>query len=110
MRSFPAYGDKTFAIQHTLATLDGFIRTLRHNLDSPPSNADQLFHRIARRSDFDCTEIPALKIKVKRQGQSFLESFDNWLVRKALSPQQRPRPRHRTANVSIGVYLTIEER
>jgi hypothetical protein len=108
MRSFPAYEDKRLAIQHTLTSLDGFIRTLRHNLASAPSNSDQLFHRIARCSDFDIREIPALKIRMKRHGQSFLESFDNWLMRNAAKPKKTNRS-PRKANVSIGVYLSVEK-
>jgi hypothetical protein len=108
MRSFPAYEDKRLAIQHTLTSLDGFIRTLRHNLDSAPSNSDQLFHRIARCSDFDIKEIPALKIRVKRHGQSFLESFDNWLIRKASTKPKKSSRGQKKANVSIGVYLSVE--
>ncbi|MGO9991397.1 MAG: DUF6502 family protein [Steroidobacteraceae bacterium] len=108
MRSFPAYEDKRLAIQHTLTSLDGFIRTLHHNLDSAPSNSDQLFHRIARCSDFDINEIPALKIRVKRHGQSFLESFDNWLIRKASTKLKKSSRGQKKANVSIGVYLSVE--
>jgi hypothetical protein len=108
MRSFPAYEDKRLAIQHTLTSLDGFIRTLRHNLDSAPSNSDQLFHRIARCSDFDIKEIPALKIRVKRHGQGFLESFDNWLIRKASTKPKKSSRGQKKANVSIGVYLSVE--
>jgi len=108
MRSFPAYEDKRLAIQYTLASLDGFIRTLRHNLDSAPSNSEQLFHRIARCSDFDIREIPALKIRVKRHGQNFLESFDNWLIRKASTKPKKTNRGQKKANVSIGVYLSVE--
>ena len=110
MRSFPAYEDKKLAIQHTLTTLDGFIRTLRHNLDSAPSNSEQFFHRIASRSDFDSTEIPALKVRVKRHGQTFLESLDNWLIRKSLSPPQKSNRGKRPANVAIGVYLSVDSK
>src|SRR5580692_7447167 len=46
-RSIPVYEDKRLAALHTLGTLHGFIRTLRHNLNSEASNSDQLFHRIA---------------------------------------------------------------
>lgn len=108
-RSFPAYGDKRLAIQYTLTTLDGFIKTLRHNLDGTPSNSDQLFHRIARNDNFDSREIAALKIRAKRHGQSFLESFDNWLARKTLPKSRTPGRRTGRANVSIGVYLSIEK-
>jgi hypothetical protein len=109
MRSFPAYEDKDLAIEHTLTSLDGFIRTLRHNLDSKPSNSDQLFHRIAQRSDFDIREIPALKIRAKRHGQAFLESFDNWLIRKSAAKTAKSVGRHKKTKVSIGVYVSLAE-
>jgi|SRR5882757_1781482 len=108
MRSIPAYEDRRLAIQHTLTSLDGFIKTLRHNIDSSPSNSDQLFHRIARINDFDSREIPGLKIRVKRHGQRFLESFDNWLTRKALSKSGRRRHNTKQARVSLGVYLSVD--
>ena len=107
-RSFPVYEDKRLAVQHTLKTLDCFISTLRHNLNSTPSNSDQLFHRIASNADFDFREIPALKVRAKRHGQSFLESFDNWLMRKALTKSRLSRSREKRVQVSIGVYLSVE--
>jgi hypothetical protein len=110
MRSFPVYEDKRLAAQHTLATLNGFIKTLRHNLNTAPANSDQLFHRIVWNGDFDNHEIPALKIKVKRHGQSLLESFDNWLMRKALSKPRNRKGRTGRSKVSIGVYLSVEPR
>jgi len=109
MRAFPAYEDKSLAIQHTLAALDGFIRTLRHNLDSEPSNSNQLFHRIAQRNDFDIRKIPELKIRAKRQGQAFLESFDNWLVRQEKAKPTKRTTKRKTTKVSIGVYLSVVE-
>lgn len=108
MRSFPVYEDKRLAAQHTLNVLYGFIKTLRHNLDSSPSNSDQLFHRVAWNNDFNTQEIPALKIRVKRYGQSFLESFDDWLMRKALPRTRKTKLGTKRAKVSIGVYLSID--
>lgn len=110
MRSFPAFEDKEFAKQHTLSSLNDFIMTLRHNLDSVPANFDQLFHRIARNDDFDRREIPALKIRVKRRGQNFLESIDDWLTSNATAKSSRPVPQGRKAKVSVGVYLSVEDR
>jgi len=109
MRSISAYEDKRLALEHTLTSLNGFIQTLRHNLNSVPSNSDQFFHRIAWNNEFDSREIPALKIRVKRHGQSFLESFDNWLARKSVSKTRGRYPRTRHAKVSIGVYLSVEK-
>ena len=110
VRSFPMYEDKRLATQHTLTALDGFIRTLRHNLDSAPSNSDQLFHRLAWNGNFDSREIPKLKIRVKRHGQSFLESFDNWLGIRSLAKTPKSKSPAGRAQVSIGVYLSVKNK
>jgi Family of unknown function (DUF6502) len=106
MRSLPVYEDKHLAIQHTLISLDSFIRTLRHNLDSSPSNSDQLFHRVAWNGNFDAQEIPALKIRVKKHGQNFLESCDNWMTRGVKSSTHVSKKKR--VQVFIGVYLAVD--
>jgi hypothetical protein len=106
MRSLPVYKDNRLAIQHTLMSLHSFITTLRHNLDSDPSNSDQLFHRVAWNGAFDRKLIPMLKIKLKRQGQDFLESFDNWMMRKNGGRGKKMR-QSGSEPVFIGVYLAI---
>jgi hypothetical protein len=105
MRSLPVYEDKRLAVQHTLVSLDSFIRTLRHNLNSTPSNSDQLFHRVAWNGDLDPREIPTLKIRVKRHGQNFLESCDNWMARRTKPSSNKKTKR---AQAFIGVYLAVE--
>lgn len=106
MRSLPVYKDNRLAIQHTLVSLHSFISTLRHNLDSDPSNSDQWFHRVAWNGSLNRELIPSLKIKLKRQGQSFLESFDNWMTQKSQRPQHA-KGKTRSTPVFIGVYLAI---
>jgi hypothetical protein len=108
MRSLPVYEDKQLAIQHTLISLDSFIRTLRHNLNSTVSNSDQLFHRVAWNGDLDAREIPTLKIRVKRHGQNFLESCDNWMTRRTKSSTYNSRKKRKPAQVFIGVYLAVD--
>ena len=108
MRSLSVYQDKHLAIQHTLMSLDSFIRTLRHNLNSAVSNSDQLFHRVAWNGDLDAREIPMLKIRVKRRGQSFLESCDNWMTRRTKSAGYSSRKKGKRAQVFIGVYLAVD--
>ena len=108
MRSLPVYENKHLAIQHTLISLDSFIRTLRHNLNSNASNSDQLFHRVAWNGDLDAREIPALKIRVKRHGQNFLESCDNWMMRKTKSSEFNSRKKRKRAQAFIGVYLAVD--
>jgi hypothetical protein len=108
MRSLPVYEDKHLAIQHTLISLDSFIRTLRHNLNSTASNSDQLFHRVAWNGDLDAGVIPRLKIRVKRHGQNFLESCDNWMTRTAKSSTYNSSRKRKRAQVFIGVYLAVD--
>jgi hypothetical protein len=108
MHSLSVYKDKRLAIQHTLISLDSFIRTLRHNLNSAPSNSDQLFHRVAWNGDLDAREIPTLKIRVKRHGQNFLESCDNWMRRRNKSSTYNSRKKRKPAQVFIGVYLAVD--
>jgi len=108
MRSLPVYEDRHLAAQHTLTSLDTFIRTLRHNLGSSASNSDQLFHRVAWNGEFDAREIPALKIRIKRHGQNFLESCDNWMSRKKKPSTPISTNKRRTAQVFIGLYLAID--
>jgi hypothetical protein len=110
MRSLSVYEDKRLAIQHTLTSLISFIRTLRHNLDSDPSNSDQLFHRVALNGDFASSLIPTLKIRIKRQGQAFLEAFDNWMMRQSKGRSTRRKPRGKRSQIFIGVYLAVGEK
>jgi hypothetical protein len=109
MRSLPVYEDKHLATQHTLVSLDSFIRTLRHNLNSTSSNADQLFHRVAWNGEFDAQRIQALKIRVKRHGQNFLESCDNWMTRNAKSNALNSRKKKKQVQVFVGVYLAVDK-
>ncbi len=107
-RSIPVYEDKRLAALHTLGTLHGFIRTLRHNLNSETSNSDQLFHRIAWNRQITAREVPRLKIWLKRHGQHFLESADNWMIRNARRSEPKRRDGKDNAQVSIGLYLAVD--
>lgn len=106
-RSIPVYEDQRLAAQHTLATLHGFIKTLRHNLNSDASNSDQLFHRIAWNRQFDSRVVPRLKIWLKRHGQHFLETTDNWMTRNSKNSLRRNRKGN--SQVSVGLYLAVQK-
>jgi hypothetical protein len=108
MRSIPVYENRDLAIQHTLASLDGFVKTLMHNLNSAASNSDQLFHRVAWHGDLDPKEIPALKIRVKRYGQNFLESCDNWMTRRNRASGHKSGTKMPRVQASVGVYLAVD--
>lgn len=109
-RSLPAFEDKELARQHTLLSLNEFIMTLRHNLAGIPKDCDQLFHCIARKDDFDRRNIPALKVKLSRRGKHFLESIDDWLSGTDGIESRKPVPPGRRVRVSVGMYLSVEDR
>ena len=109
-RSIPVYEDKRLAALHTLGTLHGFIRTLRHNLNSETSNSDQLFHRIAWTRQLNVREVPRLKIWLKRHGQHFLESADNWMIRTTRRSAPKRKDSKDNAQISIGIYLAVDKR
>jgi hypothetical protein len=106
MRALSVYEDRQLAVDHTLTSLLGFIRTLRHNLDSDALNSDQLFHRVAWSDTLDRGLLPNLKIRLRRQGQQFLESFDNWMMRRTKRGTARGR-KAKPTEVAIGIYLAL---
>jgi hypothetical protein len=108
-RTIPVYEDKRLATLHTLGTLHGFIRTLRHNLNSEATNSNQLFHRIAWNRHLKTREVPRLKIWLKRHGQHFLESADNWLIRNAKRSAPKRNINKLNAQISIGLYLAVDK-
>lgn len=104
-RSISVFDDKKLAAQHTLATLHGFIGTLRHNLDGQSTNSNQLFHRIAWNHKFDARNLPRFKIWLKNHGQHFLELADNWMIRNS-AKETHARPSSRKyVQVTVGMYL-----
>jgi Family of unknown function (DUF6502) len=107
-RTIPVFSDKDLAILHTFIALRGFVRTLRHNLDSRPLSADQLFHRIAWNGDFNKNEIGRLKIWVNKHGQSFLESIDDWMKTHSIRRRNTTKSALAAVKASIGIYLSVE--
>lgn len=106
-RALYVYEDKILAAEYTLACLLGYIHTLTYNLRNKASMGKQLFHRMAWNGDFDSRSLPLLKIKVRRQGQAFLESLDNWMLRK--SKQSDKERKTKKLQVFVGVHLSVEK-
>jgi hypothetical protein len=107
VRSLITYRDKRHTIIHTLNSLRGFINTLLHNIDGPTSYSEPLFQRVAWNSSLDVKDIPRLKIWMKRHGQALLESADGWMMRKSVNAKSPYTRRRSSANVSVGVYLSV---
>jgi len=109
VRSLITYRDKRHAIIHILNSLRGFINTLRQNLKSSPSNSDQLFQRVAWNSNLDIKDVPALRVWVKRHGQTLLESADGWMMRKSRKAEPSTTRSSGATSVSVGVYLSVNK-
>jgi len=107
-RSISVFDDKRLAAQHTLTALHGFIGTLRHNLISESTNSNQLFHRIAVNHKFDADNLPRFKIWLKRHGQHFLESADNWMIRNAAAETGAKIDPKTCVQVTVGMYLATD--
>ncbi len=105
VRSLVTYRDKRHTIIHTLNSLRGFINTLLHNIEGP--NTEPLFQRVAWNSGLDVNDVPRLKIWLRRHGQALLESADGWMMRKSVNAKSSYSRRRRSANVSVGVYLSV---
>jgi hypothetical protein len=108
-RSLNVYTDKQLRALHTLSSLRGFMRTLTHNLRSAPSNSDQMFHRVAWNGNLNVNQVPRLKIWLRRYGQGLLESADSWMLRRSQSNKSLKR-KQKSAEVSIGVYLSVVDK
>jgi len=108
-RALPVYRDRELATTHTLNALRGFIKTLSHNLLRSPSNSDQMFHRIAWNGDLNKQDLSRLKIWMERHGQDFLESADNWMINNSKAKRGGVKISRRANQVSVGIYMTVEE-
>ena len=107
-RTVPVFSDRDLAIHHTFMALRGFIKTLRHNMDSRPLNADQLFHRIAWNGEFDGKEIARLKIWINKHGQDFLESIDDWMKTHSIPRRGKINRKSSPVKASVGIYLAVD--
>ncbi len=106
-RSLNVYEDKELARAYTLSTLRWFIKTLRHNLESTPSNTDQLFNRVAWNGAFPKKEIPKLKLWLSKHGQSLLLSADNWMMNKSRYGKNA-RGSRKSTQIAVGLYMAVD--
>jgi len=106
-RSLNVYEDRELAKAYTLSTLRWFIKTLRHNLQSTPSNTDQLFNRVAWNGVFPEREIPKLKLWLSKHGQSLLLSADNWMMNKS-KQERNARGNKKSTQIAVGLYMAVD--
>jgi hypothetical protein len=83
-----------------------FLRTYELNLLKNPPMGHGLFQRYAQMLDSDARLAPTFNKYAREQGQLFLESIDEWLVRhQPRKSSRRPRKRVR---LGVGIYVINE--
>lgn len=89
----------------TKMTID-FLRTLEFNIVKNPRIGHGLFQRIAHKMNADPRLAPVFNRYAREQGQLFLETIDEWLVRH--QPKRAgPRPKKRV-RLGVGIYVINE--
>jgi hypothetical protein len=89
----------------TTLTVD-FLRTHEYNFLKNPTMGHGLFQRVAHKLDSSPRLAPLFNRYVREQGQLFLESVDEWLIRH--QPATRRGQRRRKVRLGVGVYVINE--
>lgn len=89
----------------TSVTTD-FLHALEFNLLNRPRLGEGLFQRRAHKVNSDARLAPVFNQYVREQGQLFLESIDEWLIRH--QPKQKRGQRRRKVRLGVGVYVINE--
>ncbi|HSD75735.1 MAG TPA: hypothetical protein VLB75_13280, partial [Steroidobacteraceae bacterium] len=106
MRYSPARARGAVDIElFTTMTID-FLRALEFNLLENPRFGEGLFQRRAHKVNSDARLAPVFNRYVREQGQLFLESVDEWLIRH--QPATRRGQRRRKVRLGVGVYVINE--
>jgi len=89
----------------TKMTID-FLRTLELNILKNPRIGHGLFQRIAHKRNSDASLAPVFNRYVRKQGQLFLETVDEWLVRH--QPKRSRAGLRKRVRLGVGIYVINE--
>ena len=106
MRYSPARARGAVDIEVFTAMTSEFLRTLEFNLLNNPRPGAGLFQRRANKVDSDAKLAPVFNQYVREQGQLFLESVDEWLIRH--QPARKRGQSRRKVRLGVGVYVINE--
>jgi hypothetical protein len=105
-RFFPARSKGAVDIELITKMAIDFLRTYELNLLDNPRMGEGLFQRYAQKTNSDERLAPIFNRYVRSQGQLFLESIDEWLVRhQPKKTSTRPKKRVR---LGVGLYVINE--
>jgi len=83
-----------------------FLRAHEFNLLKNPALGRGLFQRIAHKLNSDSRLAPTFNRYVREQGQLFLETVDEWLVRH--QPKRSSLRRKKNVRLGVGIYVINE--
>jgi hypothetical protein len=83
-----------------------FLRTYELNLLKNPPMGHGLFQRYAQMLDSDARLAPTFNKYVRDQGQLFLETIDEWLVRH--QPRKASGRQKKRVRLGVGIYVINE--
>ena len=105
-RFHPARVDGAVDIETITKMAIDFLRTYELNLLKNPPMGHGLFQRYAQMLNSDARLAPTFNKYVREQGQLFLETIDEWLVRhQPKKSSARPKKRVR---LGVGIYIINE--
>jgi hypothetical protein len=106
MRYSPARLHGSVDIESFTAMTVDFLRTLEFNFLKNPRVGQGLFQRRAVKVNSDTRLAPEFNQYVREQGQLFLESVYEWLIRH--QPSKKSGQRRRKVRLGVGVYVINE--
>jgi hypothetical protein len=106
MHYTPARAHGAFSVDLFAKMTIDFLRALEFNLLSNPRLGDGLFQRRAHKVNADARLAPVFNKYVREQGQLFLESVDEWLIRH--QPATKRGQRRKKVRLGVGVYVINE--
>ena len=105
-RFYPVRSSGAVDIEPFTRMMIDFLRTHEFNLLQNPMLGHGLFQRIAHNLKSDARLAPTFNRYVREQGQLFLETIDEWLVRhQPKKSSARPKKRVR---LGVGIYVINE--
>lgn len=105
-RFYPMRSARTVDIELVARMTTDFLRAQEFNLLKNPALGKGLFQRIAHNLNSDARLAPVFNQYAREQGQLFLETIDEWLVRH--QPKRSSKRRKRKIRLGVGIYVINE--
>jgi hypothetical protein len=105
-RFYPVRSSGAVDIELFTRMMTDFLRTHEFNLLKNPTLGHGLFQRVAHNLNSDARLAPTFNKYVRDQGQLFLETIDEWLVRH--QPRKASGRQKKRVRLGVGIYVINE--